>query len=35
MNLWEYIGNLQNDIGNDVKTTAVPATNGRIPFGVT
>lgn len=35
MNLWEYIGNLQKDIGNDVKTTAVPATNGRIPFGVT
>ena len=35
MNLWEYIGNLQKDIGNDVKTNAVPATNGRIPFGVT
>lgn len=35
MNVWEYIGNLQKDIGNDVKTTAVPATNGRIPFGVT
>lgn len=35
MNLWEYLGNLQKDIGNDVKTTAVPATNGRIPFGVT
>lgn len=35
MNLWEYIGNLQKDIGNDVKTDAVPATNGRIPFGVT
>jgi hypothetical protein len=35
MSLWEYLGNLQKDIGNDVKTSAVPATNGRIPFGVT
>jgi hypothetical protein len=35
MNLWEYLGNLQKDMGNDVKTTAVPAKNGRIPFGVT
>jgi hypothetical protein len=35
MSLWEYIGNLQKDIGNDVKTDAVPAKNGRVPFGVT
>ena len=35
MSLWEYIGNLQKDVGNDVKTSAVPATNGRVPFGVT
>lgn len=35
MSLWEYIGNLQKDVGNDVKTSAVPATNGRVPFGIT
>ena len=34
MNLWEYIGNLQKDMGNNVNTDAVPAKNGRIPFGV-
>lgn len=35
MSLWEYIGNVQKDVGNNVKTSAVPATNGRVPFGVT
>jgi hypothetical protein len=34
MNLWEYIGNLQKDIGNNVNNDAVPAKNGRVPFGV-
>jgi hypothetical protein len=34
MNLWEYIGNIQKDMGNNVNTDAVPAKNGRIPFGV-
>jgi hypothetical protein len=34
MNLWEYIGNLQKSMGNNVKSSSVPATNGRIPFGV-
>jgi hypothetical protein len=34
MNLWEYIGNIQKDMGNNVNTDVVPAKNGRIPFGV-
>jgi len=34
MNLWEYIGNIQKDMGNNVNTDAVPAKNGRVPFGV-
>lgn len=34
MSLWEYIGNVQKDIGNNVKNGNVPATNGRVPFGV-
>lgn len=35
MSLWDYIGNIQKDIGNNVKADNVPAKNGRIPFGVT
>lgn len=34
MNLWEYIGNIQKDMGDNVNTDVVPAKNGRIPFGV-
>jgi hypothetical protein len=34
MSVWEYLGNLQKELGNNVNTTAVPAKNGRIPFGV-
>lgn len=34
MSLWEYIGNVQKDMGNNIKTDAVPAKNGRVPFGV-
>ena len=34
MSLWDYIGNIQKDIGNNVKADNVPAKNGRIPFGV-
>jgi hypothetical protein len=34
MSLWDYIGNIQKDMGNNIKTDAVPAKNGRVPFGV-
>ena len=34
MSLWDYIGNIQKDMGNNIKTDVVPAKNGRVPFGV-
>jgi hypothetical protein len=34
MSLWDYIGNIQKDMGDNIKTDVVPAKNGRVPFGV-
>ena len=34
MSLWDYIGNIQKDMGNNIETDVVPAKNGRVPFGV-
>ena len=35
MSLWDYIGNIQKETGNNVKSDAVSTKNGRIPFGIT
>lgn len=35
MSLWDYIGNIQKVLGNDVKNPSVPTKNDRIAFGPT
>lgn len=35
MSLWDYIGNIQKVLGNDIKNSDVPTKNDRVAFGPT